>query len=208
MKFDRTNLARNLPDTYRKDKDSTNYKILAIERDAVGILDETLSQLAGMLDIDTAAGAVLDLYGDEIGLKRGNATDDQYRILIKAKASQNLSNGTYASICNALCITFNCDKSAIKFEDGDTPCSVKATVFPVVEINEAGFTASQAMAIIQSLLPICITLEPIVVDGTFVFTDTEGVIDTTKGFGGYEGDTVGGTFGAIYGADTEEALLI
>lgn len=208
MKFDRTNLARNLPDTYPKDKDSNLYKILQIERDAVDTLDETLSQIAEMLDIDKATGAILDLYGDDIGQKRGNANDDQYRILIKAKAAQNLSNGTYASICNALCITFNCDKSAIKFEDGDAPCSVKATVFPIVEINEAGFTATQAMAIIQSLLPICVTLEPIVVDGTFVFTDTEGVIDTAKGFGGYEGDTVGGVFGAIYGASEEEALML
>lgn len=208
MKFDRTNLARNLPDTYRKDKDSNNYKILAIERDAVGTLDETLAELAEMLDIDMATGAVLDLYGDEIGQLRGNATDDQYRILIKAKAARNLSNGTYTSVCNALSITFNCDKSAIKFEDGDTPCSVKATVFPVVEINEAGFTAPQAMAIIQSMLPICVTLEPIVVDGTFVFADTEGVIDTSKGFGGYENDTVGGKFGAIYGANDEETLPV
>ncbi len=208
MKFDRTNLARNLPDTYPKDRNSNIYKLLQIEREAVGTLDNTLIQLAEMLDIDKATGVVLDVYGDEIGQKRGNANDDQYRILIKAKAAQNLSNGTYASICNALCITFNCDKSAIKFEDGDIPCSVKATVFPVVEINEAGFTAQQAMDIIQSLLPICVTLEPIVVDGTFVFADAEDVIDTTKGFGGYEGDTVGGTFGAIYGAADEETLSI
>ena len=208
LKFDRLNLSNNLPDTYRKDVDSNNYKILAIERDSVGKIDDTLAQITKILDIDTAEGAVLDLYGEEIGQVRGAATDAQYRIMLKAKATRNLSNGTYQSIVNAMAITFNCDKSEIKFEDAGTPCTVNVTVFPVSEINEAGFTTNQATAIIKSLLPVCVTLNPISVGGTFCFADGEGEYDNDAGFTDVEGGTTGGTLSEIYGVDNESILPI
>lgn len=199
--FNKTNHAKNLPDTYRKDVNSNNYKILETERDACEVLRKTLNEVYGILDIDNATGETLDMYGERIGQPRGNTTDEQYIILLKAKIMRNLANGSYKGVCGAICATFGCDNTALKLEESDNPCTIKATVFPVSEINAAGFTAAQALAIIKSLLPVCVTLEPIVVDGTFEFADDEGIIDDAAGFTDVEGGEIGGTFGWIYGGE-------
>lgn len=201
--FNKTNHAKNLPDTYRKDVNSNNYKILETERDACEVLRKTLNEVYGILDIDNAIGETLDMYGERIGQPRGNTTDEQYIILLKAKIMRNLANGSYRGVCGAVCATFGCSENSIKFEDVYAECTVRATVFPMNEINEAGFTAAQALAIIKSLLPVCVTLEPIVVDGTFEFADTEGVIDDEAGFADDNG-TIGGTLSWIYGGDGYE----
>lgn len=208
MAFNKVNHAKNLPDTYRKDVDSNNYKILEIERSAVEVLNTMLSEIYGILDLDTATGATLDLYGEKIGQKRGSATDAQYRIMLKAKAARNLVNGSYQSICDALCVTFSCDKSELCFEDTDTPCHIEATTFPIVPIAEAGFTPSQAMAIVKSLLPVCVTLEPIFIEGSFMFSDVENDMDENAGFTDVEGGTVGGIFGSVYGTTDDIVLPI
>lgn len=202
--FNKTNHAKNLPDTYRKDVNSNNYKILETERDACEVLRDTLNDVYGILDLDNATGETLDMYGERIGQSRGNTTDEQYIVLIKAKIMRNLANGSYKGVCNAVCATFGCEQSALKFEESTDPCTIKAKVFPVKEINAAGFTASQALAIIKSLLPVCVTLETIVVDGTFEFADSEGVIDNNAGFTDVEGGTIGGTFGTVYGGEGSE----
>lgn len=206
MTFNKLNHAKNLPDTYRRDKDSNNYKILEIERDAVSQLNSMLNQVYDITDLENATGKTLDLYGEKIGQDRGKATDEQYRILLKAKAARNLVNGSYKTICDAMCATFGCDASAIKFEDMNTPCHIEATEFPFVKIAEAGFTASQAMAIVKSMLPICVTLEPMLVEGTFEFSDSEGEYDEDAGFADVEGGTMGGTFGSVYGESSENDL--
>lgn len=201
--FNQTAHVKNLPDTYRKDVNSNNYKILETERTACETLREVLKSIYNILDLDNATGATLDNYGAKVGQARGNTTDEQYIVLIKSKIMRNLTNGSYEGILNALCATFNCERKDFKFEETTDACTIKATVFPVVKINEAGFTAKQALAIIKSLLPICITLEPIAIDGTFEFADDEGVIDNNAGFTDVEGGTIGGAFGTMYGGDGE-----
>ena len=92
MAFNKLNHAKNLPDAYRKDKDSNNYKILEVERDAVSQLNAMLNQIYEITDLENATGKTLDLYGEKIGQDRGKATDEQYRVLIRAKAVRNLVN--------------------------------------------------------------------------------------------------------------------
>lgn len=206
--FNKSNHVKNLPDTYRKDKESNNYKILEVERDAGTDLNEILSQVYGILDLDNAAGKTLDLHGEKIGQERGSATDEQYRIMIRAKAARSLVNGSYPSICNALCVTFGLNKSDICFDDAHNMCCIEFSKFPVEKINEAGFTEQQAMAIIRSLLPICVTLESISFGGTFTFADAENEMNENEGFTDVEGGTIGGTLGTVYGADEENVLPI
>lgn len=201
--FNKISHVKNLPDTYKKDVNSNNYKILETERAECEYLRNVLSSIYDILDLDNATGKTLDNYGERVGQSRGNASDEQYIIMIKSKIMRNLSDGSYKGILNALCATFSCDSKDFKFEETTDPCTIKATVFPIAQINEAGFTAKQALSIIKSLLPICVTLEPIAVDGTFEFADGEGETDNDKGFSDVEGGTIGGTFGTIYGGDGE-----
>lgn len=207
MAYNNTNHAKNLPDTYRKDKDSNNYKILETERTACEQLREVLESVYDILDLDNAHGKTLDMYGEKVGQLRGNATDAQYIVMIKAKIMRNMANGSYKSICDAICATFGCEKSDILIEDTIYPCTVNASVFPVVQINEAGFTASQALAIMRSLMPICITLAPIMI-GSFCFADGEDEYDDEAGFTDVEGGTIGGDFAIVYGSDEEIELPV
>lgn len=205
--FNRENFVKNLPDAYAKGTDSNNYKILETERQAGIKLRETLESVYDIIDIDNATGNTLDLYGERVGQLRGEATDDQYRIMIKAKLTRNLANGSYQSICDALCASFGCDKSELKFEEVGG-CAVRATAVPVEKINEAGFTAVQAKALMKSMLPVAITLDDIVVGGTFCFAAGEGETDNDAGFTDVEGGTTGGTFSTIFGAEEEIPLPI
>lgn len=205
--FNRENFAKNLPDAYAKDSKSNNYKILETERLAGVKLRETLKDIYDIMDIDNTTGKTLDLYGARFGQLRGEATDDQYRIMIKAKLTRNLANGSYKSICNALCASFGCYPWELCFEEVGG-CTVRATTVPVEKINEAGFTATQAKALIKSMLPVGIALDDIVVGGTFCFAAGEGETDTNAGFTDVEGGTIGGTFSTIFGAEEEIPLPI
>lgn len=205
--FNRDNFAKNLPDAYAKKPESNNYKILEIERQAGAKLRETLEAVYGIIDIDNATGETLDLYGERFGQLRGEATDDQYRIMIKAKLTRNLANGSYQSICDALCASFGCDKSELAFEEVGG-CLVRATAVPVEKINEAGFTAKQARALMEAMLPVGITLDVIIAGGTFCFAAGEGETDDNAGFTDVEGGTIGGTFSAFYGVEDETPLPI
>ena len=67
----------NLPDAYRKDTDSNNYKILNIQKIEIDGIKEDTEDVYNTLDLDQATGKTLDLYGDMLGQARGFATDDQ-----------------------------------------------------------------------------------------------------------------------------------
>ena len=65
--FDRDDLARNLPDAYRKDAESNNAKLLAIEKGETDTMRAELEAVDDSLDINRATGSTLDLYGAIIG---------------------------------------------------------------------------------------------------------------------------------------------
>ena len=189
------NLAKNLPDAYRKDSKSNNFKILEIERRANNEMRRTLEEIAEMFDIDKATGATLDLYGKRFGQPRGKATDAQYRLMIKSKIVRGLSSGSYKDIVDSICYTFDCDKSEVLMIDGEAPASVRVERAPLGAVMKAGFSAKQAEQIVASLLPVTVTLEHISLDGTFEFAEGEGEYDEARGFAATEDSTVGGYFG-------------
>ena len=197
--FNRDNFAKNLPDTYAKNTSSNNYKILEIERQAGADVRESLNAIYQSIDIETATGETLDLYGERFGQPRGSASDELYRVLIKAKIVRSFVNGSNPAICNAICATFGLDRSDVHMTEY-APCVVMFVEFPVKKMNESEIPAEQVLSIIESMIPVCVTLEPIVTDGTFRFADSENVFDPDKGFADVEGGPVGGTFSTIYGA--------
>lgn len=195
LQFHFDNLAKNLPDAYRKDSESNNFKILEIERRANNEMREMLEEIAKTFDIDKATGATLDLYGKRFGQPRGKATDDQYRMMIKSKIVRGLSSGSYKDIVDAICYTFDCDKSEILLVDGATPSSVRLEQAPLEAVIRAGFSTRQAEQIVASLLPITVTLEYASLEGTFEFSDSETDYDETAGFAETENGEIGGYLG-------------
>lgn len=205
--FNYENLAKNLPDCYKKDENSNNYKILEIERLTDNELRDCLNQVAEILNIDKATGATLDEYGKRFGQSRGKATDEQYRVMIKSKVVRSKTNGTYKSIVDAICNTFGCDIDDILILETHTPMTVSLEKAPLVEIIRAGFTTNQAYQIIKKMLPAGVELESVLFEGTFEFSDTEDEYSETAGFAISESDqTIGGYLGASEG-DLNEADL-
>lgn len=207
--FDFQNLANNLPDAYKKDVTSNNFKILEIERYECQDLRETLNEIMQALDIENASGKTLDLYGQSVGQARGKATDAQYIIMIKARAYRNLSNGTYKSIIDNLAFAFSCSPSQVLIVEDEIPCSVTLVSLPLDAIIKAGLTTGQTTQIIKSLLPVGVTLSSYTYEGTFEFAASENESDTSKGFSNSENDmTIGGYFGIIQGDDENVILPI
>lgn len=202
------NLARNLPDCYKKDPASNNYKILEIERAADNDLRTTLEEIASILDIDNASGATLDMYGKKYGQPRGQADDAQYRIMIKSKVVRNSCNGSYKDVANALSVTFGCSIDDILLtEVGIMEIELKNINTEMVE--RAGFELNQVYQLVKSLLPAATTLQSVYIDGTFEFGEAEDEEDENAGFAISESDqSVGGYFGDFQSRESSTELPI
>lgn len=206
--FNFDNLAKNLPDAYRKDKDSNNYKFLEIERFANNETRTTLEAILAIYDIDNATGETLDMYGKRFGQARGKATDAQYITMIKSKIVRALSSGSYKDIVDAICYTFGCDKSEVLLVETDTPMSVRLEQAPLGAVIRAGFSSRQAEQIVKSLLPVTVTLDYTSLDGTFEFSESEAEYDEKAGFAEAENGSVGGYLGWTGSEETIEDLPI
>lgn len=65
-------------------------------------------------NIDYAEGKVLDKYGKNYGVCRGEAPDDIYRVMIKVKVMAMLSSGNFDTIINAAAILFNVKNNRVE----------------------------------------------------------------------------------------------
>ena len=91
-----------LPDCYRKDSESNNYKLLELGRMATAELRDDIQAVLDCLDLNQAAGKTLELYGDMMGQRRGLLNDEQYRYMILSQIGRNVVQGDYNSIMRAL----------------------------------------------------------------------------------------------------------
>ena len=211
------NLVKNLPDAYKKTKDSNNFKILEVERVACDDLRHGLRQIfnayaetpeeEGILNINNAKGKTLDLYGARVGQMRGVAEDEKYLLMIKAKIMRNTSNGNHEDIVKALCATFDCEPSLVMLTEGDEPFTVNLTKLPMDRVTNVGLTTSQAKELIESLLPIGVKLASFIIDGTLTFGTDENEYDEDLGFAD-ETQTFGGYFGATNSDLSDNTLPI
>ena len=204
-------LVERLPDCYRKDEDSNNHKLLELERLATEELRLDIKTVLDSLDLNQAYGNTLDLYGDMLGQRRGLLNDEQYRYMILARIGRNVVQGDYNSVMSTLILMFGSQAGDITLDDmevveGERPCVVRLTKFPVCVLINAGFSSRQAVAMIESLLPVCVTLSADNFEGTFEFADTADVYDEQAGFGNI-GQTIGGYLGLYLGDDDKIPVL-
>lgn len=200
MKLYQEEYIKNLPDSYRKDKDSNNCKLLELAKYSVEDLRKTLQQLVDSLDLNNATGKTLDLYGEMLGQNRGLSTDEQYRMLIKTRIMRNLSNGSNKSVVNSLAAILNCNSSEISIQDTENKtCSVSISSIPLETVLLAGMSTKQFEALIKTLMPVGVTFEQFAYDGTFTFSDLENEYNETEGFSDVEEGTIGGYLGVLSG---------
>lgn len=204
--FKNDNLVKNLPDSFAKGNESNNYKILENERLSVEEHLSDLYEIYEILELDNARNKTLDRYGERAGQPRGPATDEQYIFMIKAKIMRALGNGTHESVLKSICATFGCEADKVYIKETDEPCCVEMVTLPLDILNTSGMTVKQVTQIIKSLLPICIRIETLSLEGTFEFADSEDTYSETKGFCDAEGGNMGGYLGYI-SSDTNEPIL-
>ena len=204
--FNNDNLVKNLPDAFDKSEGSNNFKILENERVSINEHLSDLYDIYELIDLDNAKNKTLDRYGNRVGQARGLATDEQYLVMIKAKIMRTLGNGTYPSIINSICATFGCDPSEVYIAETDEPCTIKMITLPSTVLNSTGMTVKQTSKLIKSLLPICIRMDTLALEGTFEFANNENDYNELKGFCSIENGTLGGYLGYM-SSDTNEPIL-
>ena len=195
-----------LPDSYAKGKESNNYKLLNINEQAIADVKADVQAVFDVLDIQKATGRTLDLYGDMLGQKRGALNDAQYRIMIFTRMGINAVQGNYETVINSAQQIFECEAKDIVLRDGETPCSVFIEKMPLKVLIDAGFTSTQAIEILGTLMPIGVTISGNSFDGTFEFADGADEYDEQAGFADIA-QTIGGYFGLLLGEDEESPVL-
>ncbi len=158
-KFRSDNFVKNLPDAYRKDKDSNNHKILAIDKHSSDKLRSAANSLFESLDIRQATGGTLDLYGEIYGQPRDGMDDDKYRLYILLKMAQNRAGSDHTSIINALVSALNVPAETFYIKDAETSGCVNVEIFPYDALQAAGVTVKQCREIIETLLAAGVGLE-------------------------------------------------
>ncbi|MDO4330667.1 MAG: DUF2612 domain-containing protein [Lachnospiraceae bacterium] len=200
-----------LPDCYRKDERSNNYKLLELNALAVSELKEDIQKVKDSLDLNQATGKTLDLYGEMLEQWRGLLDDEQYRYMILARIGRNVAQGDYKSIMNALLLMFGGKQGDITLDDleideENRPCAVKLSKFPIAVLVSAGFSSRQAVQMIEYLLPICVTLYADEFEGTFEFAELENEYDEHTGFADLS-RKIGGFLGLLLGEDDKIPVL-
>lgn len=192
--FNFNNLAANLPDALRKDKDSNNYKLLLVEQKIYNRILEIFQDVEKCLDVDNCNGTTLDYWGKRWQVARGTATNEQYKMRIKAKIGQSFCDGSRDSIANAIGYMLSYDPNKIKLTSSKNNV-ITVVDIPYETIRKAGFTDEQVAEIINDLVPTGVSVE-INFSGTFELGETWGEQDAEKGLSDLD-RTVGGYLGMV-----------
>lgn len=197
---------KSLPDAFWKRESGSNNKLLILLEDGLQAIYGDMTAVFESLDLDKATGETLDLYGEMLGQKRGQMTDEKYRYLIRTKIARNTASGDYNSILESLNMIFKANPGDIVIEEADEPCTVRIVKLSVATLIAAGFTSKQAIEMIETLLPACVKVSTdVVFDGTFEFSASADDYDENKGFGN-DDQTIGGYFGMLFGEDGDTPL--
>lgn len=197
---------KKLPDSYAKGTDSNNCKLLNLNEQAIADVKADAQAVYEALDLQNATGRTLELYGEMIGQKRGVLNDLQYRYMILTRMGINTAQGNYETVINNAKQIFECEASDLILRDGEKPCTVKVEKFPLEVLITAGFSSTQAVTMLESLLPIGVNVDGANFDGTFEFSDTADEYDEKAGFADLE-QTIGGYLGLSLGDDENSPVL-
>lgn len=189
-----------LPDSYKKDAISNNYKLLSLEQSLVQALRDDIEAVQETLDIRVATGKTLDLYGSIYGQARGKMTDEQFRYVILQKVAQCLAGGDHASVVKALAEVFGVSPSEFLLIEHD--CEVEVEALPFDVLQNAGLTSKQAWQLVKSLLPAGVKLASLNIEGTFEFAEFADEYDENAGFADIK-QTAGGYFGLLETGDID-----
>ncbi len=202
--FNFDDFVSNLPDSFFKDKESNNYKLLQIEKHIYDKINTMFQSIYEITDIDNAKGVVLDeIYGDRLNLKRGALNDTQYRLRLKAKISQSMSDGTRDGIAKALAYILNTTSDKIKLASDENSNTVQVVDLPLTVLEEAECTTDDILEIVDSMLPQGVHVSAANFTGTFELAEFDNTLENLDDNDVYDENTglsdVDETFGGELG---------
>ena len=201
------NKAYLLPDCYRKDTESNNYKLLEIGHFAVDKLMDDINDTRESKDLTKAYGATLEHFGTMKGQPRGGLDDSQYRYLLYMRIGRNLVTGNYDSVIRVarsmLGMDDNSNELIVEDAKGGNVC---IRSIPLSTLIASGFSSRQAIQLIKQLLPIGVGIITDGFEGTFEFDSSENVYDESKGFADLN-RSFGGYLGLMLGDDDNAPVL-
>lgn len=205
---------RRLTDTYTKKEDSNIGKVLLLLSEQIDDLNESFVAIENYRDLNQATGSTLDLIGKAIGQPRGKATDEVYRILLRARIARNASDGTTDKVINALALALNTDPSDIRISeltDGGVyePATVGLVNLPIEALLGAGMTATQFGILLQRVVAAGVRVASVDLTGSFQLSEnaTLSSIDNNKGLANLD-QTTGGTLSGSFSLEDEVELPI
>lgn len=207
-------LIKKLMDIFAKAPNSNLSKLLSIAADQLRDVQETLQKIEEWRDIDKAKGTTLDLIGGNVVQKRGAATDEVYRIMIKTKIARNLSKGDVNTIIRVIAMAVGADYSEVKirqkFNDpvDPEPAALSLMQLPLNRLNESGIELSQFVQIIQKTVAAGVRVNSVELTGTFQYASQYDQLETgDTGFADID-MTTGGTLGELYESGDDYELPI
>lgn len=205
---------RRLTDAYTKNEDSNIGKVLLLLSEQIDDLNGSLIAIENYRDLNQATGTTLDLIGKALGQPRGKATDEVYRILIRARIARNASDGTTDKIIHALALALNTEPTDIKVSElSDSgvyePATVGLVNLPLDALLNAGMTATQFGILMQRVVAAGVRVASVDLTGTFQLAEsaTVSVIDGEKGLSDFT-QTTGGTLSGSFSPEQEIELPI
>lgn len=207
-------LIKKLTDVFTKNPNSNLGKLLTIAAEQLREVQATFETIEDWRDIDKAKGTTLDLIGGNVGQKRGAASDDVYRILIKSKIARNLSKSDINTIIRVIAVALGAEYSEVqiteKFNDPlePEPAAISLLRMPLARLNESGIELSQFVQIIQRTVAAGVKVDSIELAGTFEFGSLPEESNPDRGWGDVNNPAIGGKMGAVYEPGTSTDLPI
>lgn len=195
-----------------KKPSGTLYKVMSVLVDEFSLIEQTLATIIAYRDIDKARGMTLDLIGQNINQKRGKATDEVYRILLKSKIARNLSDGTVNTIIDVISLSLSTKPSDVKILESwevnpNAKPSIELMKLPITKLLESGIDQENFVAIIQKTVAGGVQVKQVELEGTFELGD-DYADDLERGMTNAMEDTYGGILGEIFGSSRNEKLPI
>lgn len=162
-----------LPTKFTKKEDSTFGKIFQLFAYNHDLLKDNFEVQLEWRNIDKAQGIALDNIGKMVGLPRGTLSDEQYRVRIKIKIAQNISNGTINNVIEILAATLDIPLTSIQIKtlwSEGKPATIQITKIPAEALNASGMTPEELVEIVKLIVASGIDVEIIELVGTFVFS--------------------------------------
>lgn len=203
---------RKLPDSLWKHDPSYISKIMKIVAKLNKMIMEIYETVELWNNIEEAKGKTLDLLGKRVGQKRGVASDEIYRVLIRARIARNNSDGTINSMLKALALSVDTTPNTIKikalYTEGQ-PTSLRIEGIPIAALNKVGLNSLEFGAIAQSIAAAGISVSAIDLSGTFAFSSKPSEPENSVEFGLAPLDrSTGGTLGSVISGDDTVNLPI